>query len=53
MLTLDGITDGTSNTFWGGEKALDPQYYQSNGNNNDCPWAIAAGGTGRPGYTVF
>ena len=30
MLTLDGITDGTSTMFRAGEKALDPQYYQSN-----------------------
>ena len=53
MLALASITDGTSNTFWGGEKAINPEYYQSNGNNNDCPWAIAAGGTGRPSYSLM
>ncbi len=51
-MTIQQITDGTSNTFWGGEKAVDPQYYTSNGNNNDAPYAIAAGGTGRPGLVI-
>jgi prepilin-type N-terminal cleavage/methylation domain-containing protein len=53
FLRITQITDGTSNTFWGGEKAVDPNLYLSNGNNNDAPWAIAAGGTGRPGYRVL
>jgi prepilin-type N-terminal cleavage/methylation domain-containing protein len=52
-LTISQITDGTSNTFWGGEKAVDPQYYVSNGSNGDGPWAIGGGGAGRPGINVW
>jgi prepilin-type N-terminal cleavage/methylation domain-containing protein/prepilin-type processing-associated H-X9-DG protein len=53
-LTLAGITDGTSNTIWGGEKSLSNQRYAC----IDWSWDEAAfyggfGGTGRTGSQVI
>jgi prepilin-type N-terminal cleavage/methylation domain-containing protein/prepilin-type processing-associated H-X9-DG protein len=52
-LTLVGITDGTSNTIWGGEKSLSNKRYVC----TDWSWDEAAfyggfGGTGRTGPQV-
>jgi prepilin-type N-terminal cleavage/methylation domain-containing protein/prepilin-type processing-associated H-X9-DG protein len=52
-LSLLGITDGTSNTLWGGEKSLSGQRYVC----TDWTWDEAAfyggfGGTGRTGWQV-
>jgi prepilin-type N-terminal cleavage/methylation domain-containing protein/prepilin-type processing-associated H-X9-DG protein len=54
QLTLQGITDGTSNTIWGGEKSLAVQRYVC----TDWTWDEAAyyggfGGTGRTGPQVI
>jgi prepilin-type N-terminal cleavage/methylation domain-containing protein/prepilin-type processing-associated H-X9-DG protein len=53
-LTLSGITDGTSNTIWGGEKSLSTDRYSC----IDWAWDEAAfyggfGGTGRTGSQVI
>jgi prepilin-type N-terminal cleavage/methylation domain-containing protein/prepilin-type processing-associated H-X9-DG protein len=53
-LTLAAITDGTSNTIWGGEKSLSNQRYSC----IDWSWDEAAffggfGGTGRTGSQVI
>jgi prepilin-type N-terminal cleavage/methylation domain-containing protein/prepilin-type processing-associated H-X9-DG protein len=53
-LTLAGITDGTSNTIWGGGKSLSVQRYAC----TDFMWDEAAfyggfGGTGRTGAQVI
>ena len=53
-LTLVGITDGTSNTVWGGEKSLSIKRYTC----TDWSWDEAAfyggfGGTGRTGAQVI
>jgi prepilin-type N-terminal cleavage/methylation domain-containing protein len=53
-LTLVNITDGTSNTLFVGEKALDPGRYTSDGGHWDEPaFAGAWGGTMRNGTGVY
>jgi len=54
QLNLEGITDGTSNTIWGGGKSLSVQRYAC----TDFMWDEAAfyggfGGTGRTGAQVI
>jgi prepilin-type N-terminal cleavage/methylation domain-containing protein/prepilin-type processing-associated H-X9-DG protein len=53
QLNLNAISDGTSNTIWGGEKSLNPSRYQC----TDFSWDEAAfyggyGGTARTGNKI-
>jgi len=52
LLKLSDITDGTANTIAVGEKAMDPQAYNTGGWHWDEPVFSSAGGTARSGNII-
>jgi prepilin-type N-terminal cleavage/methylation domain-containing protein len=52
LLRLEAIRDGTSNTILIGEKAMDPQSYDTGGWHWDEPAFSSAGGTSRNGTEI-